>query len=158
MQRMSALVEQAPFTVIASAIHKTHLNGNYANPENPYPLALGFCLERAYSFLQDQGQAERVTHVIVEARGKKEDRDLELEFRRICQGRNYHNAAYPFEIVLTDKKSNSGGLQLADLLARPIGIHVLNPTQPNRAYDIIQQKFRQSPNGRITGWGLKMFP
>lgn len=158
MGRMSDLVEQAPFTLIACAINKTNLNGQYAEPENPYPLALQFCLERAYSFLKDAGQAQAVTHVVVEARGKKEDRDLELEFLRICQGRNYHNKPYPFEIVITDKKCNSGGLQLADLLARPIGIHVLNPQQPNRAYAIIERKFRKSADGKVQGWGLKIFP
>jgi len=56
------------------------------------------------------------------------------------------------------KASNSTGLQLADLVARSIGIKVLRPTQPNRAYDIVEKKFRRSPNGDSKGWGLKVFP
>jgi len=32
------------------------------------------------------------------------------------------------------------GLQFADLIARPIGIHVLRPEQQNRAWDIIKEK------------------
>jgi len=59
---------------------------------------------------------------------------------------------------MADKKCNSAGLQVADLVARPIGRKILAPGQPNRAYDILQRKFRRSPSGRIEGWGLKVFP
>jgi len=33
------------------------------------------------------------------------------------------------------------GLQFADLIARPIGIHLLRPEQPNRAWETIKEKF-----------------
>lgn len=56
------------------------------------------------------------------------------------------------------KSSNSTGLQMADLVARPVGIKVLRPEQPNRAYDIVAPKFRRSPEGEVRGWGLKIFP
>ncbi len=59
---------------------------------------------------------------------------------------------------MIDKKSNSTGLQIADLTARPIGIKTLRPDQPNRAYDIIEKKLRKSPQGDVKGWGLKIFP
>ena len=62
------------------------------------------------------------------------------------------------ELVFADKKANSSGLQLADLTARPIGRHVLNPEQRNRAWEIIEQKFRRSTSGKVDGWGLKVFP
>lgn len=45
-----------------------------------------------------------------------------------------------YRLLLADKKSNSSGLQLADLTARPVGINYLKPLQPNRAYDIIISK------------------
>ncbi len=56
------------------------------------------------------------------------------------------------------KASNSTGLQIADLVARSVGIKVLRPMQPNRAYDIVAKKFRRSPAGETKGWGLKVFP
>ena len=34
----------------------------------------------------------------------------------------------------------------------------LDPRQPNRAYEILEKKFRRSPRGKIDGWGLKVFP
>ena len=40
-------------------------------------------LEKLYHFLQSRNQQNRLTHVICEARGKLEDRDLELEFSHV---------------------------------------------------------------------------
>lgn len=56
------------------------------------------------------------------------------------------------------KQANHCGLQIADLIARPIGTHVLRTEQPNRAYDIIEAKFHRSPDGLVDGWGLKCYP
>jgi hypothetical protein len=94
---------------------------------------------------------------LFESRGKKEDNDLELEFRRVCD-RNATGQQLPFEIILADKKSNSGGLQFADLIARPIGRKLLKPDQQNRAFEILKAKFRRDPGGNLKGWGLKLFP
>jgi len=63
------------------------------------------------------GQHESLTHIVCEARGAKEDADLELAFRRVCDGENRTCAPYPLDIVICDKKTNSEGLQLADLMA-----------------------------------------
>jgi len=151
-------VEQAPLTLIAGVIHKQALRERYVSPNNPYTLCLEFGLERLHRHLESLGQAERITPVIVEMRGQREDRDLELEFRRIADGANYLGRRLPFQMVIASKLSNCAGLQLADLVARPIGIRCLRPEQPNRAYEIIETKFRRSPAGEIRGWGLKVFP
>ena len=116
------------------------------------------CLERVYGFLKDHGQRNAITHVIVESRGKREDTDLELAFRRACDGGNMWNERMPFVMQCCSKQANSTGLQLADLVARQIGQHVLNPGNQSRAFDIIRPKFRRSPAGEIYGWGLKVFP
>ena len=60
--------------------------------------------------------------------------------------------------MMASKQVNSAGLQLADMVARPIGRHLLNPEQPNRAYDLLREKFRADPQGRIQGRGLKVYP
>jgi hypothetical protein len=52
----------------------------YQTPDNPYHIALKFCLKRLYFFLQEKEQHYLCTHVVVERRGKKEDKELELEF------------------------------------------------------------------------------
>lgn len=99
-----------------------------------------------------------ITHLQVECRGRAEDAKLELEFRRICDGNNAVGKMPNLDIRFMDKKHNSTGLQLADLVAHPIGRHVINYTQHNRAYDVVEPKFRKGPGGKIEGFGLKVFP
>jgi len=47
------------------------------------------------------------------------------------------------------------GTQMADLAAYPIARHVLVPTKPNPAYEVIKGKFYVGP-GNVRG--LKVFP
>jgi len=89
---------------------------------------------------------------------KDEDAKLELEFRRICDGKNAVGKMPNLDIRFMDKKHNSTGLQLADLVAHPIGKHVINQAQANRAYDVLESKFRRDAEGNILGYGLKIFP
>ncbi|HHH46727.1 MAG TPA: DUF3800 domain-containing protein [Thiotrichales bacterium] len=152
------MIRRLNFTIIASVIDKRKLAKRYVYPDNPYEIALKFCMERSYAFLRGHGQTSHITHVVVERRGKKEDNQLELAFRRICAGDNKWGQMACFKIEFADKKTNSTGLQLADLTARPIGLRVLKLRQPNRAWNTIRSKLRCSPQGRIDGWGLKIFP
>ena len=157
MQDLNGLISSTPLTLIASVIQKGRLRERYASPQNPYHIALAFGLERIASFLRAQGQGDRATHVVFECRGKKEDLELAQEFERVCAGANYRGERLPFEMTLADKKTNCCGLQLADLLARPVGRKVMNPRESNRAFDILEKKFYRH-EGRLQGFGLKVFP
>lgn len=157
MDETGAFVEAAEFTVVAAVIDKPRLLERYAQPDSPYTIALTFCLERTYAFLHERNAANATTVICVEQRGKAEDNELELDFRRIIQGENRWGQL-PFDIRFASKQVNSTGLQLADLVARPIGRRVMNREQPNRAYDIIRPKIRTSPDGEVRGWGIKSFP
>ena len=86
-----------------------------------------------------------------------EDSELELEFRRICDRENRTRRTFHFRLVFADKKSNSSGLQLAYLIARPVGMRVLRPLQDNRAYEILEKKLARN-NGILDGHGLKILP
>lgn len=114
--------------------------------------------ERVQHFLHLQGQADRRTTVVCESRGLKEDKELELAFRRVCDGDNRGRRPYGLEIVIADKRTNSEGLQLADLVVRPAGLHALRPDQPNRAWDVLETKLFTGPFGVVMGNGLKIFP
>ena len=157
MDDLNALVEQSNFVLTASVIKKDKLNTKYSDPDNPYHIAMALGLERIYLHLESLGCKTGTTHLLFESRGLKEDKDLELEFRRVCDN-NRTKKILPFEIILADKRSNSAGLQIADLIARPIGRQILKPEQPNRAYEIIEKKFRRNLKGNLNGWGLKLFP
>ena len=158
MSELSDLISQAEFTIIATVIDKQKYGKGDISPANPYDLALRFCMEQAYTFLQDQQQHNQTTHIVVERRGKREDRELEIAFQKICDGAGYRSLTPSFEIVFADKRSNSAGLQLADLTARPIGRHVMSTEQLNRAWDIIEQKLYRDSVGEVQGRGLQVFP
>lgn len=153
IERINEMVTNTSFCVVATAIDKRRLQKQYPKPQSPYNLELLFCLERATKFLSEMGQKERLTHIIVEARGKKEDAELELEFRRIIM---QQKGLAKFDIIFSDKKSNGAGLQIADLMAHPIGRYVINPKQGNRSYNIVEKKFYKYPHQE--GKGLKIFP
>jgi hypothetical protein len=155
---LSAVIAEAQFTVIAAAIKKDAHKRRYVVPASPYDVAMQFCLERAYRFLQERAAHRSTTHVIVERRGKREDAELAAAFRDICAGSSPVGEMDCFDLIFADKKVNSSGMQIADLTARPIGRQVLAPSQPNRAWEIIETKLRRAPSGTAKGWGLKVFP
>ena len=158
MTDLNAWVETSPFAIIAIAIRKPEFAAKHADSRNPYHFAMRLGLERVEKYLKRRGQAAHLTHVVFEARGKREDDELELEFRRVCDGENYTGLSLNLQIVFPGKQVNSSGLQLADLTARPIGRHVMNPQQLNRAFEIIEKKLDRSPTGKVQGYGLKCYP
>jgi hypothetical protein len=157
MDELTDLVESTEMAVVASVIRKDRLVGQYVRPNNPYEVALGFGLERVQMWLNRRGAAG-VTPVIMECRGRREDAELELEFRRLCAGANFAGTPMEFEPRFVPKQANVPGLQIADLIARPIGRVVLDPNQRNRAYEVIEKKLDRNPSGSVRGWGLKVFP
>lgn len=158
LDRLTGIIAATDMTMIAVVIDKLRHKAKYSVPEHPYHLAMQFGLERVAHFLALRGQGEAETTVVCEARGAKEDAELELEFRRVCDGAKRSRRPYPLHIVIADKKTNSEGLQLADLTARPAGLSVLRPEQPNRAWDVLKDKLFAGHAGCVTGNGMKIFP
>lgn len=161
---LHSIMDSANFITISCSINKKKIFENGIKiGDNLYHVALAFCLDSLFDLMVEKKQEDRVTHVIFESRGKREDKDLELEFRRICDGANDKRRRFPFDIVFADKKANSTGLQIADLVARPIGLHVIKPGQPNRAFDVIVKKFfcrdgRAFVGENFEGYGLHVYP
>lgn len=157
-ESINMFIDDADFLIISVVIDKPKHKEKYFDPIHPYHLAMQFGLERIYECLLIQGEIDKRLNIICEARGEKEDKELELAFRRVCDGHNRNNKRYNFEIEIVSKQTNSIGLQIADLIARPIGLSVLNPTQQNRAYEKIKKKFYSGRFGFIGGNGRKIFP
>ncbi len=155
---LTNLMAALPMTVVAVVIDKPAFITRYKTPVSPYDYALEAGLERVHRHLAGLGDGDKETPVIVECRGRKEDAELELAFRRVCDGSNALGKPLPFRHVMIPKAANSIGLQLADLMARPVGLKHFRPAQTNRAFEIINQKLRRSPAGKVEGWGLKVIP
>lgn len=163
MGRLSSIMEASNFILIACVVDKNRVRRSEGAATNPYHIALGICLEALHEFLAEKQQDHLQTHVLVECRGKKEDAELELEFRRICDGNNASNRRLPFDVVFADKKTNLAGLQLADLVARPVGLSYIRPQQANQAFDLLKRKFYCDGGRERVGYGyenvgLRIYP
>ena len=159
---LTDIISESRFILISCVIDKREIKLVDAE-SNPYHIALGHCLETLADLLKEKGQSASQTHIVFEQRGKKEDAELELEFRRICSGENSQKQEYPFQIKFANKQINSAGLQLADLVARPIGLNYFRPTQRNRAFEALREKFfceggRTNLGVNFEGFGLKVYP
>lgn len=154
MADINAVVADATVRIHAAVIDKIAHKARYADPWNPYEIAMQFCMERLSLHLSNEGQEGRITHVLFEGRGRQEDRQLELEFRRVAANdkrwgwRSVDFTKTPLEPVFVPKAANLAGHQLSDLIARPLALRVLRPDQSNRAFDIIEPRIRD----------LKIFP
>lgn len=83
-EELNHLMVSAPMAIFASVIDKLLHREKYENPWNPYEIALHFCMERLHGMMTIEGQAGKTVHIVFESRGLKEDKELELEFRRIA--------------------------------------------------------------------------
>lgn len=162
-ERLNAIISSANFTTIAVAIDKKkHVEkyGNLAN--NPYTICLSYILERLI-FCTDQNSKISTVSITIEKRGKKEDKQLLAHYNSVIDRGTDHVNADRFKQRVVDfkmmaKRDNNIGLQIADLCAYPIARHVLNSEEPYIPFKIIEGKIRKGSNGRIEGYGLKIFP
>jgi len=124
--RLLRLIDEARFTLAVVIIDKLVHQRRYVKPDHPYHYCLAAMLDRYCGWLN----YNRVMgDVMAEARGGREDRLLELEYRRIYENgtRMFPQPRHHHQPVLTSKKlkvrrkaDNIAGLQLADVLAYPV--------------------------------------
>ena len=87
--RINDIMEQSDYTLIAAAIRKQIHKERYGvNARNPYDLAFTFALERLLPLLEGLGQTE--VRLVAEARGKREDEELQLAFLRVVNNGTYY--------------------------------------------------------------------
>ena len=141
---LTKVIEEGDFQIIATTINKKNLKDKYLMAQDPYELSLLFCMELLHEWLLQEGQ--RNIRMCFESRIKKFNTQLRKEFYRIR-----HNTpsvlrtstdfkVIDYKMTFLDKKSNTNGLQIADLVARPIGSPYWKPKQANRAYEVIKDK------------------
>ena len=148
------IIDNAKFTVISCVIDKQKHKEKYSMPNNPYELSMQICIERFRYFLKNNAvNIDAINYIVVEKRGKHEDSDLELSFRRICEDKQYN-----LKLRMASKLTNCAGLQIADLIARPIGLKIMRPEQDNRGFDIVKKKLRTDETGNYNDYGLKVLP
>lgn len=160
-ENLNKAIQENDYAVIASAIQKDNYIKKFGRLSNDvYELALSFIIERAIFYLDDINDREKNLEIIIEKRGKKEDKQLEEHFQRLlARGTGYvipqRLKDYNLEITFKSKRENINGLQLADLIAYPIARYVIEPNRSNPAFEQVETKI-YNKNGKR--YGLKIFP
>lgn len=159
-----------PFTCIAGAIDKDAFNAAHATgkvddflPTSAYLMCLDFVVERAVHFLYHAGGDARGL-VVAESRGLREDAEVHAEFIRLqLEGTQWQNESWfryqlrPY-IEFLRKDINHSGLQIADLVARPIAEKMLQPTTSPIHWGIVKDRLYDGGQGRPLSYGLKVYP
>lgn len=159
--KINDVIENSKYRILASAINKEKYINTYGKLSNDvYELALSFIIERAIFCLDEIKDCKKHLEIIIEKRGKKEDKKLEEHFQRlVSRGTAYVSAErlqeVGIKITFKDKKENINGLQLADLIAYPIARYVIEPKRANPAFEVLEKKIYTKNNKR---YGLKIFP
>lgn len=154
---INELITHLQFTIIAGVIFKIpHKNRYKQNAINPYSLCLDFIMERFKFFLGVSNQGA----IIAESRGFNENEGLKDEFNRVKRIGTYYQSGFEQiqYIRFENKKANINGLQIADLVAYPIGCRYLFPRRDRRSYNVISPKIRKSLFGAIEGYGVVILP
>ena len=158
---LDSYIKNTDFKIIAAAIRKDKLKSQYRTPGNPYHLCLRFILERAVMSLGRTG--EQMIFRIESRQTHNDERLAEVyeSFRNKDQGmlKKDEIQAKLVDLSFNQKSQNIIGMQIADLVAYPIGKWVLDNSKENKAFEIIEKKFHKSyKSSSYLNYGLKIFP
>lgn len=157
---LNVLVASLDFKVVACAIRKDrHLARYNTFARDPYMLSLHVLIER---FCFEIGGVPGSGQMVAERRCPTLDHQLESAFLKLkVQGTQYLQASQIERRItgldLRPKSDNIAGLQLADLVATPIGRHVIGK-RDHEDYRIVEGKFRKDGRGNHLGYGLCVLP
>jgi hypothetical protein len=132
-------------------------------PTHAYLMTLHFLTERVVMVLDGQFKGAR-GRFVAESRGPLEDALLQYEFVRLqLDGTSYVSSTWFRHqlcpgVDFKSKRDNVTGLQLADLMARPCGEKILNPTSTPKRWPEFREKLCQDKETLHSIVGLKVVP
>ena len=167
-----ALLKRLEYTVITVAIDKLEHSTRYkAWRFDPYHYCLQVLVERYVEWLSEKGG---IGDLMAESRGGKDDRRLKKSFKKTCEDgtgfvkpESIAERLTSKELKVQPKSMNVAGLQVADLIAHPSYRHVwsLNSGEEltaefgRKVVQVLREyKYRRSPSGEVSGWGIKWLP
>jgi hypothetical protein len=151
LKRLDDIVRGSKFEIVATVLDKRDVWDDQSanNPDFLYHHALWECIKKLHHRLKEKGELNKLTHIIAESRGKVENRNLVRVFEKISYAIDFQDGdddvrikyhTDHFSLLFAEKKINSAGLQIADLVGHPIGRHAISPNQPNQAFEAIKDK------------------
>ena len=162
---LQGLIQELDFKIVACVIKKQdHLQKYGLSALDPYLLSLSVLVER---FIFECGSAGGT--IVAEARNLTLNNALDLAFLDLkIRGTTYISATKIqrriHNFAIRPKRDNITGLQVADVVATPIGRHAMRkPTYPEYCaqrdfFSVVKPKFRQAWNGVIEGMGPVILP
>lgn len=132
LEGLSIAISTADFRVLPIV----RLKGQSPEPRNAYISSAVDGVNRCIEWVRANGRIGEELVFAFESRGPKEDRKLIESLEDIFWARRDPRVIVKF----VQKAFASTGLQIADLLARPIGLSIIRPNQSNRSYDLIRAK------------------
>lgn len=159
------IIHAARFKMICAVIDKKSHKEKYPDPWHPYHYCLLAIVSRWIKWLD---RHNGVGDMVVEARGKRPDRELQEAYSVIYnRGWGRGGAAgkqlTSNKIKIKGKKENIPGTQLADMLAYPVKMHYLSelnrleawiPGYSTQVLEVVESKFDRNPeSGQIDGFG-----
>lgn len=170
VEKLGLELAELPFTAIVCAVHRTDYTQEVgvgpldeSLPAHVYLMTLDFLLERVAMALDSAFGGARAA-VIAESRGPKEDALLQYEFARLqLDGTSYLAPAWFRQqlapgVVFKSKEDNSTGLQLADLVARPVADKVAHPESSPPRWPEVRGKLCPGQETKHSILGLKILP
>ena len=128
---LSDAISTSDFRVLPVIIDKTK-----SGVTDVFAKAVDAGLERLRATLAANFEDDSEVWLVFESRGVAEDRALLRDFDLLHR----HRRPLRLQIKFAPKAISSTGLQIADLIARPIGLDYLRPGQPNRSFELIKDK------------------
>jgi len=171
LNSLAAEIASQDFAAIVCVVHRHEYVAHHglqplddSLPSHPYLMALDFVMERAVMALDSQFNGSIQAVVRAESRGPLEDALLEYEFARLqVDGTAYIAGAWFRQqlqpgIRFEGKNTNSTGLQLADLLARPCGDKVIDPASTPDRWPEFRSKLCPGQETKHSILGMKIVP
>lgn len=167
---MARTLASLDFTAIAVVVHRPDYGHDHGTgpldsslPSHIYWMTLDFMMERVALAL-DGALNGAVAQIIAESRGPKEDALLQYEFARLhLDGTSYIAPSWFRQSLLPGisfqgKDVNSTGLQIADLIARPIAGKISNTRRKPYMWPEVRVKLCQGQETKNSILGLKVMP
>ena len=140
-------------TILKEQLSKFCVRGE---EEDVYGLSLSYLIERSIFYVDNINREDlSEISIVVERRGKKEDNKLLNYYNGLRNRGTKWVSMERFRSRISDfgfknKKDNIIGLQIADLIAYPVTIHLLHPERRDPSYEAVKHNIFQD-NGVLLG-------
>lgn len=167
---LNNLLMDLPFHLVASVLDHREFSVQYGRstvdeflPRDAYLMSITFALERVAHLLH-HGMGDRLARVLADSRERSNDARLQMEYQRLqIEGTlflapEWFRHQFDAFMRFLPRTDDEVGLQIADLMARPVAEKYKDPSSSPLRWDVAKAKLYQGGADTRPAWGLKLFP